>query len=113
MALYGIGARWRVSQCMFDSELRTDITPKRSEKIHVSHVRNEVAAFFCTQHKHKSGVELKAIEKYPMSRDFAPHKVNFKKLDTRLTVAYCAFGAPTKLTYKTYRQRPLSEILQT
>lgn len=45
-----------------------------------------------------------------MSRDFAPHKVNFKKLGTRLTVAYCAFGAPTKLTYKLYRQRPLSEI---
>ena len=108
-----MSARWRVSQCMFNSKLRTDMTPKRSEKIHVSHVRNEVAAIFCTQHsphKHKSGVELKAIEKYPMSRDFAPHKVNFKKLDTRLTVAYCAFGAPTKLTYKLYRQRPLSEI---
>lgn len=35
-----------------------------------------------------------------MSRDFAPHKVNFKKLGTQLTVAYCAFGAQTKLTYE-------------
>lgn len=49
-------------------------------------------------HKHEWRVESKALEKYPVSRDFAPHKVNFKKLDTRHTVAYCAFGAQTKLT---------------
>jgi hypothetical protein len=76
-------------------------TPERKSD---SRVRNKVAEVFCTTlhqtHKHKSKwsrIKGARKKKYPVSRDFAPHKVNFKKLSARLTFAYCAFGAQTKL----------------